>query len=82
MASVVVFELHRTCSRSLSSCIGHGFLLLSGIFIVIFFFPIEFFAINELDCELMSSQLMTQGLLTATNGIGSCFLLVKFYFFT
>jgi hypothetical protein len=27
MAFVVVFELHRTCSRSLSGCIGHGFLL-------------------------------------------------------
>jgi hypothetical protein len=27
MASVVVFELHRTCSRSLSGCIGHVFLL-------------------------------------------------------
>jgi hypothetical protein len=25
MASIVVFELHRTCSRSLSGCIGHGF---------------------------------------------------------
>jgi hypothetical protein len=25
MAAVVVFELHRTCSRSMSSCIGHGF---------------------------------------------------------
>jgi hypothetical protein len=25
MASVVVFELHRTCSHSLSGCIGHGF---------------------------------------------------------
>jgi hypothetical protein len=24
MASVVVFELHRTCSCSLSGCIGHG----------------------------------------------------------
>jgi hypothetical protein len=28
IASVVVFELHRTCSRSLSSCIGHGFPLI------------------------------------------------------
>jgi hypothetical protein len=27
MASVVVFELHRTFSCSLSGCIGHGFLL-------------------------------------------------------
>jgi hypothetical protein len=27
MASVVVFELYRTCSRSLSGCIGHGFFL-------------------------------------------------------
>jgi hypothetical protein len=25
MAFVVVFELHRTCSHSLSGCIGHGF---------------------------------------------------------
>jgi hypothetical protein len=25
MAFVVVFELQRTCSRSLSGCIGHGF---------------------------------------------------------
>jgi hypothetical protein len=29
MASVVIFELHRTCSRSLSGCIGHGFLLVT-----------------------------------------------------
>jgi hypothetical protein len=26
MTSVVVFELHKTCSRSLLGCIGHGFL--------------------------------------------------------
>jgi hypothetical protein len=31
MASVVIFELHRTCSRSLSGCIGHGFLLVRVI---------------------------------------------------
>jgi hypothetical protein len=30
MASVVVFELHRTYSHSLSSCIGHGFLLVNA----------------------------------------------------
>jgi hypothetical protein len=29
MASVVIFELHRTCSCSLSGCRGHGFLLVS-----------------------------------------------------
>jgi hypothetical protein len=32
MVSVVVFELHRTCSRSLSGCIGHGFPLVIGAF--------------------------------------------------
>jgi hypothetical protein len=31
MASVVVFELHRTYSCSLSGCIGHGFPLVSAI---------------------------------------------------
>jgi hypothetical protein len=30
MASVVVFELHRTCSHSLSDCIGYGFLLVNA----------------------------------------------------
>jgi hypothetical protein len=30
MASVVVFELHRTCSHSLSGCIGHGFPLVES----------------------------------------------------
>jgi hypothetical protein len=30
MAFVVVFELHRTYSRSLFGCIGHGFPLMEG----------------------------------------------------
>jgi hypothetical protein len=35
MASVVVFELHRTCSHSLSGCIRHGFpLVLGGLGVV------------------------------------------------
>jgi hypothetical protein len=50
-------------------------------FFVKFFFSIVFWAINELDCEHVSSQLMAQGLLITTAGTGSCFLLVKFIIF-
>jgi hypothetical protein len=56
--------------------IGNGFFLVK-----FFFFSIEFRAINELDCENVSSQLMAMGLFTATADTGNGFFLVKFFFF-
>jgi hypothetical protein len=52
----------------------------SGFFLVNFFFSTVYLAINKLECEHVSSQLMAQGLLRATAGIGSCFVLVKLFF--
>jgi hypothetical protein len=54
----------------------------SGFYLHKFFSSTIYCAINELDCEHVSSQLMAQGLLTATAGTGSGFLLVEFQFFT
>jgi hypothetical protein len=48
----------------------------SGFFLVILFFPNEFRAIIQLECERMSSQLMALGLLTTIAGISSGFWLI------
>jgi hypothetical protein len=50
------------------------------VFSFFFFFPTEFWAIKELDCEPVSSQLVTLGLHTATTGTGSGFFYVNFLF--
>jgi hypothetical protein len=50
--------------------------------LLIFLFSTVYLAINELDCEHVSSQLMAQGLLTATAGTGSGFFLVNLFFST
>jgi hypothetical protein len=47
-----------------------------------FFLSPEFWAINQLDCEHLSSQFMAMGLLTAIAGTGSGFFLIKLWFFT
>jgi hypothetical protein len=47
----------------------------SGFLFGNLFFPHEFWAINQLVCELVSSQLLALGLLIATVGISNALFL-------
>jgi hypothetical protein len=53
----------------------------SGFLLVNLFILREFWAINELDCEHVSSQLVALGLHTAAVGTGSGFFHVKYFVF-
>jgi hypothetical protein len=64
----------RACSQPLS--------VLAVVFSLLNFYSTTiYWAINELVCELVSTQLMALSLLTTTAGTGPSFLLVKFHFF-